>query len=414
MSEKSSQTISIATLIIIVAAVGVCVAEEVKTVRNPESKPKEQGKVWDPALLAVERDQTTSTGSKKSLANRDLLLGRYGSYAHCSEYGSGRFASNVRDGNPGRRWELPRGVKEGWVDASLGLLTTFDEVVVREAGDSILSYELKAYDGTQWRSLAKGEELGTKSFRFVPLQASAFRVDIKTRGGGGISAIEVYNTSDPNSAFPDGPSPELRSAFAEGDRIAILLGSPYAFTDAGKELIDKRDPEVRPLPDSGKYLTDVISFLVKTLGGEGKWDAAGRVFEGTSNNKDIKITLPESQYLATAERVEAVFKAFATSVGVSCSTAPDMPSLFVLGPPLPATAQPALLKELHTYLSQSTSIPSRGGASCGTGKPEAIVTPLPTVIRKTMPWVGARASTFDPGNNEAGWLSYFRPNAVRT
>ncbi|MES2980849.1 MAG: DNRLRE domain-containing protein [Verrucomicrobiota bacterium] len=377
--------------------------EAIQAGKRVEPSAKQQ----DPALLAVEEDQATSMGSITNLANRDLLLGRYPSYAHCSTYSSGRFPSLIQDGNPRSGWHLPTEKKEGWVDASLGLLTTYDKIIVREAGAKILSYELKAYDGNQWVSLAQGNELGTKVFLFKPSRASAFRMEIKSNGGGGINALEVYNTLDPNSAFPEGPSPELRSAFADGGRIAMLLESPYAFAENGTEPIDKRNPEVRPLPASNPYLKEIISFLMNKLGGKMKWDEAGITLKADLNRKKFTFSL------GSEDGVDD-FKRFLELAGISMSSSPDFPGLVLFGPPLTTSTQPALFKELHSHLSKSGGIHSRGGVSQGTGEPDAIVTPLPTVIGRTMPWVGARASTLDPGSNEAAWLNYIRPNAVRT
>lgn len=392
------------SLLTTIATLTLCASNEVIQSGN-EAEPK--GKVQDPALLAVEEDQATSTGSITNLTNSDLLMGRYTSYAHCSEYASGRFAGMIQNGNPARGWHIPKESKVGWVDASLGLLTTFDKIIIREAGDRVISYELKAYDGKQWRVLAEGGKLGTQVFRFEPLQASAFRIDIKSDGGGGINALEVYNTADPNSAFPNGPSPELRSAFANGERIAMLLESPYAFADTGVELIDKRNPEARPLPESDLYLKEIMSFLLDKLGGKKEWDENGTTLKANLNKRKFTISFG-------SEKGVDVFKRFLELAGITLSSTPDVPGLVVFGNPLPEAAQPALFKELHDHLSKSRKIHSRGGVSSGTEKPDAIVTPLPTEIGRTMPWVGARASTLDPDNNEAAWLSYIRPNAVRT
>lgn len=377
--------------------------EAIQSEKGAEPSAKQQ----DPALRAVEEDQATSTGSISNLANRDLLLGRYANFAHCSAYASGRFPGLIQDGNPKSGWNLPKESKEGWVDASLGLLTTYDKIIVKEAGNQIISYELKAYDGNQWVSLAKGNELGTQVLLFKPSRASAFRIEIKSKGGGGINALEVYNTSDPNSAFPNGPSPELRSAFADGGRIAMLMGSPYAFAEKGTEPIDKRNPEARLLPGSNLYVKEIISFLMNKLGGKMKWDEAGITLKADLNHRKFTVSLG-------SEKGVDDFKRFAELAGIPISSSPDVPGLVVFGPPLPTAVQPALFKELHGYLSKSGRIDSRGRVSDGTGKPDAIVTPLPMVIGHTMPWVGARASTFDPDSNEAAWLGYIRPNAVRT
>ena len=396
--------ITLTKLLASIATLAVCNSAEV----NPTGSGAEpKGNTRDPALLAVEEDQATSNGSMTNLANSDLLLGRYLNYAHSSEYASGRFASLIQDGNPKRGWHLPGNSTEGWVDASLGLLTTFDKIIVREAGEKVLSYELKAYDGKQWRVLAEGQKLGTKVFRFEPLQASAFRIDIKSDGGGGINSLEVYNTVDPNSAFPNGPSPELRNAFADGKRIAMLLESPYAFTGTGVELIDQRNPEVRPLHASDLYLKEIMSFMLDKLGGKKEWDENGTTLKANLNNRKFTISLGSDNGVD-------VFKRFLELAGITTSNAPDVPGLVVFGNPLPTATEPAWFKELQNHLSQSSKIHSRGRVSSGSGKPDVIVTPMPTKIGRTMPWVGARASTLDPDNNEAAWLSYIRPNAVRT
>lgn len=143
----------------------------------------------DTAATGATHQGPTMT-STTTLDNSDLLLNRQRNYVHCSSYRG--FARNAVDGNPQSGWTLPDEEKSGWLDASLGLATTFDCIVLREDGDRIRSYSLLAYDGAVWESIARGTTLGTKTFELAPRKASAFRVEIATTGGGGIAALEVH------------------------------------------------------------------------------------------------------------------------------------------------------------------------------------------------------------------------------
>src|SRR5512138_2887434 len=113
-------------------------------------------------LQGVELEQTTGARTERSIDNRNLLLWSYYSYLHGSSYNTWRWAyCRAIDGNEKTSWGIGGNETKGWLDISMGLLKTVDRVVVHEAGNQIRAYELSLYDGKAWRSVARGETLGS-------------------------------------------------------------------------------------------------------------------------------------------------------------------------------------------------------------------------------------------------------------
>ena len=287
-----------------------------------------------------------------------------------------------------------------------------DRIVVREAGESIRSYSLLIYDGAEWNLVANGTALGTMAFHLEPTPVSAVRIDITTIGGGGIAEIEVYNTTDPASAFPEGPSPTARQAFVQG-RMALLLGSPLALTGQGIEFINPREHAVRPLPDSGRYLPEVISFLLRKAGGEGRWNGTNETFKGTCDGQSISLSIP-TETRQTREQIVGTLVAFGKQAGLPCTVHPDFPLLLLFGDPLPATGQKALLSEVRELLRRGEGVVRFARGAKGPQEAHAVIKPSSKRIGKTMKWVGARTGGMAKGSNNSAWFSYYRPNAVRT
>jgi hypothetical protein len=374
--------------------------------------PKRQPQKMDLALLAVEKDQVEPYTGAGNLEDSNLLLGRNTSYAHCSSYRPGCFAHYIQDGDMRRGWQLPDSDTQGWVDASLGLPVVVDKIVVREAGDRIRAYELKVYDGSEWRRIATGTALGSKAFRLEPMPVSAVRIDITTTGGGGISEVEVYNTADPDRAFPEGPSAPVREAFVKG-RVAILLGSPLALSGQGVEYINPREHAARPLPDSGRYLPETMSFLLQRAGGEGHWDGTNGTFTGTCNENSINFSI-SNEALQTREQIAAVLEEFGKQAGLPCSVYPDFPFLLLFGDSLPEDGRIAILSEVRECLARGGGVVRFARGAVNTQSADAVVRPTAKRIGKTMKWVGARTGGMEKDTNNSAWFSYYRPNAVRT
>ena len=366
----------------------------------------------DTALLAVEKDQVEPYTGAGGLGDTNLLRGRNFHYAHCSDYGPGGFAQCIADGNVDRGWKLRDSDTRGWVDASLGLPAVVDKIVVREAGDRIRAYELKVYDGSEWQLLAAGTTLGSKVFGLEPTPVSAVRIEITTTGGGGIAEIEVYNTANAESAFPDGPSPAVREAFVQ-ERVALLLGSPWALTGQGKELINPREHAIRPLPDSGRYVPDVMSFLLQKTGGEAQWDETARTLTGTCKGQAVNLSIPAETLLSHEQAVET-FAKLGKQAGLPCTVYPEFPLLLLFGDSLPEAGRTALMKEVRELLGRGEGVPQIARGTTDPREVQATIKPSTKRIGKTMKWVGARTGEMHEGTNNGAWFSYCRPNAVRT
>lgn len=364
-----------------------------------------------PVLLNVE-EEVAPYSNPGTLLDTNLLYRQNPSYAHCSSYRSGGFAQYILDGNVGRGWRLPDTETHGWVDASLGLPVMVDKIVVREIEDRIQAYELHVYDGSHWQLLAAGTTLGTKAFHLKPMPISGVRIDITTTGGGGIGEIEVYNTIDPATAFAGGPSMAVRQAFAS-ERVALLLGSPLAFTSQGTVFINPREHAVRPLPDSGRYLPDVMRFLLQSTGGSAEWDEAKEVLQGTRNDKPIHLEL-SPQNVQTREQIVSAFVELGNQAGLACTVHPDTPGLLVFGDPLPETNEGEIRREVRNLLDHGMGVFQFSRDATNQAEVQAVISPSEKRIGTTMEWVGARTGSMDEGTNNAAWFSYIRPNAART
>ncbi len=347
----------------------------------------------DKALEEVEEDQTDSGPGTGGFDNYNLLRGRYSEYAHCSSYASGRFAARATDGDAKSGWAIDRRLKEGWVDASLGLPVKADKIVITELGNQVRKFKVMVYNGQSWKELASGTNLGTKEFRFRPEKISSVRIEIETSGGGGIAEIEMYDTTDPDAAFPSGPSKKFRKLFIEG-LVAIHLGSPLILDKSGINFIVPRELEVRPLANSSMYLAEIIDVIAKRFG-------------------ESTIKTPDLSGFNTDHDIMNVYRELARFLGVPMTVYPEYPKMIFFGSHIPETLQSEILKQAAGLLN---NVPGAGYTAPGVfglnQTPDIFVKPTSSLTGKTMPWVGIRGSIDSP--SDGGWLSYFRPNAART
>jgi hypothetical protein len=349
--------------------------------------------ITDKALLEVEADQATVGPGAGGLENLNLLRGRYKYYSHSSSYASGRFANRAIDGDAKSGWALDKKDKKGWVDVSIGLPVTADKIVIHEGGSQITQFKVMVYDGDKWVELASGGALGTKEFLFKPTKISSVRVEVHTTGGGGIAEIEMYNTADPDAAFPNGPSRDFRKLFSKG-RVAIYLGSPLLLNKTGVDYIIPREQEVRPLANSSMYMPHILDALAKEFGKSAK-------------------NIPDLSGIKTESDVMKAYETFMASIGVPMTVYPEQPKMIVLGPPLPKEVRSDVLRQAAALLN---NVPGSGYTTPGVFRPnqsaDIVIQPTTTVVGKTMQWVGTRGSIDSP--SDGGWLSYIRPNAART
>lgn len=386
----------------------------------------------DAVLQAVEQEQTTGARAERSIDNRNLLLWSYFSYVQGSGYSNWRWAyCRAIDGNEKSFYAIGGRETKGWLDISMGLLKTVDRVMIYEAGGGggITSFDLLLYDGRKWQSVARGEKLGNREFTFTPMKASAVRIEWSSNGGGGIAEIQAFDSSGKEDLKPGEPSKLLQEVFKQ-DRVAILLGSPLAMTGKGKAFFCGTDPEVRPLPDSGRYLPAILRFLTEQFGGtcpadepaatkkmdgqkEEKEREAASVFRGKVKGKDIELSLPDPRGPLSQQQVLDVFQQFSARSGIPCQSAPGSPLLVFFGAPLPTASQEKVCKEVQGLLAADPGALARGGPMTEPREPDAVVCPTRDVMGKTMKWVAPRAD-LNPGTNEAAWMGYFRPNAIRT
>ena len=347
----------------------------------------------DKALLEVEADQNTTGPGAGGFDNYNLLRGRYSHYAHCSSYASGRFAGKATDGDLKSVWALEGKDKQGWVDASLGLPVTADKIVLIEAGKQVTKFKILVYDGQAWRELATGTSLGTKEFHFKPIKVSSVRVEIETTGGGGIAEIQMYNTADPDAAFPNGPSRNFRKVFSKG-LVALHLGSPLILSKSGLDYINLREQEVRPLADSSLYMAQIFDVIAMHFGKKAN-------------------AIPDLSGIKTESEVMDAYRKFAASIGVTMTVYPEHPKMIFFGTEIQKEFQSELLIQSAGLLN---NVQGSGYTSPGVFRPnqtpDIVIKPTLIVAGKTLQWVGARGSI--DSSSDGAWLSYIRPNAART
>ena len=338
-------------------------------------------------------NQATIRPGAGGFDNINILRGKFRHYAQSSSYASGQFAFRAIDGEVKSGWSLNKTDKKGWIDVSIGLPATADKIIIHEAGNKVKDYKVSIYDGEKWEALASGGTLGTKDFSLRPTKISSIRVEIETTGGGGISEIELYDTTNPDAAFPDGPSRDFRKVFSSG-LVAIHFGSPLILSKTGIDHIVPREQEIRPLVNSPMYMPEIFEVLAREFGKSGK-------------------AIPDLQGLKSEIDVIKAYEKFTASIGVNMTIYPDQPKMIFLGPALPKEIRSEILKQAAALLNNT---PGSGYTTPGVIQPnrpaDIVIQPTTAAIGKTMQWVGVRGSIDSP--SDGGWLSYIRPNAART
>ena len=360
----------------------------------------------DIALQQVEEDQVQSTEVTWLSSDNNILLNRYPYYAHSSSYQRGQFAKNVHDGSERKAWLLDSNIKSGWVDTSIGLPQTIDKIIVIESGKRITQFKLKVYDGSKWILIAEGKQLLRKVFRFSPTLMSSIKIEIESLGGGGIAEIEAYNSQLKTNTFS-----EKNIANILNNRVAIQLGSPLAFTKEGSRYINKRSHEVRPLPSKGQYFIDTLQFLVQQLSGTSTYHEEHQLLEGMLYEKKFSYKLPELIKLDNSKKVYEAYRDFFHSLNVSYRFPSDHPTLILAGKNINELNQQTL-HFISKTLSNSKNTPSTKPVT--SNNIDLKLQPTPQLVGKTLPWVGARVGDINEHTNQAAWLKYFQPNAVRT
>ena len=90
-------------------------------------------------------------------------------------------ADKAYDNNFSTRWGAAADSRSGWIEINLNTEGTVSAALVDEGGYSrVLKYEIQAYQGTQWKTIAIGSSIGSyRNIKFSqPVKARKFRLNI--------------------------------------------------------------------------------------------------------------------------------------------------------------------------------------------------------------------------------------------
>ena len=377
-------------------------------------------------LEKVEQDQSGGLISSRNIFNSNLLIGNRQEYTDVSSYKPGAFGHFAHDGDERKAWIINPTETKGIIQISWGLAVPIDQVKVLEhKGGNIVSFKLELYDGRDWTVVEPESDSARGLFNFPVRPASALRITLETKGEAGIAEVEVFNTQSTAPLARYG-GPELVAAMKKADAVILFEGSPYAFSRAGRALIQPRTPEAC-LADP--WTKPVLEFIGSSL---------GESLE-SAETESLKIQLNgQSVSLATAPGTNIVdrIQALAKEAGLEFKR---QGPLVMVGRGLEAlegsevTSQLSNLLGRNPYLTSASKTPETNEEKglleriksffSGTSRadtsptpdatPAAIITPTLTPEGVTYEWAGFRAMA-DPDTNSDAWLKYSEAKSARS
>ena len=106
------------------------------------------------------------------------------------------------DGDPDTFWSAPPDTHSATLEVSLPKAVTFDRTVTMEGltwGQRIQNYDVQAWDGKDWKTLAEGSSVGHKKIDiFPPVTAARVRLRILTAADSPcVREFQIYDGSNP-------------------------------------------------------------------------------------------------------------------------------------------------------------------------------------------------------------------------
>lgn len=349
-------------------------------------------------LQQVEEDQTAGLNSSATIFNRNIAHNSMVHYSHASEYRRGFFGQHAHDGLKTTHWGIPAGIPSATLEIFWGLATEIDRIDIYEAGSNIQAYQLEIHDGKAWREIHAGKAIGGQAkIEFAPCLASAVRLRIDTDSkGGGIQELEVYHTAS-TEALPRYGSTRLVEAFKENPAVILFDGSPYGYSQSGKERIQ---PRVEGTCPSDAFTGPVLRFVCERMGGSVK-ETGPSTFDIHIRGKKFR------QEIDPAKPFLAHLKEFCKQSHLKFQ---HTDGLFIIAKDIAPFQGEEIRGELRQWLG---SIPGSGCWSSTSAKPDAIITPSLQEAGKTYHWAGFRATSF-PDTNSPAWLKYSGTKSVRS
>lgn len=351
----------------------------------------------DPLQL-VEEDQTAGLNSSATVFSRNIAHNSMVHYSHASDYRRGFFAQYAHDGLKSTHWGIPAGIPSATLEIFWGLATEIDRIDIYEAGSNVQAYQLEIHDGKTWREIHAGKTIGGQArIEFAPCLASAVRLRIDTGSkGGGIQELEVYHTAS-TEALPRYGGTRLAEAFKENPAVVLFDGSPYGYSQAGKERLQ---PRVEATCPSDAFTGPVLRFVCERMGGIAK--------EVGPSSLDIHIRGKKfRQEIDPTKPFLAQLKEFCSRSHLKFQ---HVEGLFIIGNDIAPFQDGQIRGELRQLLG---SISGSGTWASQSANPDAIITPSLNEVGKTYHWAGFRATSF-PGTNSPAWLKYSGTKSVRS
>jgi alpha-L-fucosidase len=100
-------------------------------------------------------------------------------------------AKNLTDNNPKTSWRSLATDSTAWLDIDLGKTTSIGALALTEAGGRCQQFTIEYKDGTEWKKLVEGKNIGNAYFtQFTPVKSSHFRLQVLKSKPGGIEIKE--------------------------------------------------------------------------------------------------------------------------------------------------------------------------------------------------------------------------------
>jgi hypothetical protein len=379
-------------------------------------------------LERVEQDQGDGDSGGLDISNRNLVAANRQDYTHTSSYRSGCAGTKANDGNKASAWIPETGGKEDFLEMSWGLAVPVTQVDILEKNSAdISSLSLELFDGKKWEAVPHSGDSPRSLFEFSPRPASALRIKIKTTAGeGGIAEVVVADRQS-KVTLPRYGSAALVAAMEDADAVVLFDGSPYAYSKAGRGLIQPRKPEAC---FADVWTEPVLESICTSLGGKAESNEPGRL-EVTLNGRTF--TLDTGAETTIADQI----KSLSSQAGLEFLR---QGPLVMVGRRLGPLGDAAVVSELNALLGRNPCFiaielskpgglqqPQKSGFSAlienfiakikswfAEPPPAADAVITPTMVQEgvTLEWPGFRA-TADPLTNADAWLKYSETTAVR-
>ena len=369
-------------------------------------------------LARVEEDQAGGTTGSRDIFNRNIAMGLRDNYTRVSSYKPGAFGHLAHDGDARTAWIPHPGEDESFLEMSWGLAEPVNRVNILEKNSGGAPLSLELYDGSRWETVAHDDSLPRNQFQFPTRPASALRIRLANNGkDGGIAEVEVINTSS-TAPLPRYGAADLVTAMQTANAVILFDGSPYAYSRAGRTLIQPRNPEAC-LTD--RWTKPVIEFISASLGGKVKAVEPDKL-QINLNGQSFTINT------GPGTNITDQIKALAEGTGLEYLR---QGSLVMVGQGLQALDQSHITSELADLLGRNpyyvsdaappdpnliTRLWARLKSFFGEETPpevDAIVTPTTIPEGVTYEWAGFR-SMADPATNSDAWLKYSETQAARS